>query len=258
MQWITFINVSAGWFNVHLRYPLHTYLKYQVTRNNPRSNAQLLNFQIDHRESTSTVHRFWWSLLSLMFTMAKPWELALSKSLQPWSNMHIVLQWRPKNVMVSQITGDSTVCQTVFFLADSRNHQSSTLLVCVRGIRRWLVDSPHKGAAIWKYLSWDLPLAVCPADRYSAGVARTVIECINSKRGKGGPGLISHCHKRDSWAVSSKMRSNRCLIQWVAPYNTHCPGTTLGTIACTYSTTQFKRPTFFFKLMIWLSPKTLF
>ena len=40
------------------------------------------------------------------------------------------------------------VCSTVCSSANQRKHQSSASLACVRGIRRWPVDSPHKGP-VW-------------------------------------------------------------------------------------------------------------
>ena len=49
------------------------------------------------------------------------------------------------NAMVSQITGVLIVHSIVCSDADRRKHQSSTLLAFVRGIHRWLVNSPHKG-----------------------------------------------------------------------------------------------------------------
>ena len=59
----------------------------------------------------------------------------------------------------SQITGVSVVCSTVCSGADQRKHQRSAWLAFVRGILRWLVDSPHKGPVTRKCfhlmsLSW--------------------------------------------------------------------------------------------------------
>ena len=49
------------------------------------------------------------------------------------------------SVMASQITGVSSVYSTVCSSLDLRKHQSPTSLAFVRGIHRWLVNSPHKG-----------------------------------------------------------------------------------------------------------------
>ena len=47
--------------------------------------------------------------------------------------------------MAFPITGVSMVYWTICSGAVQRNHQSSASLAFVRGIRRWLADSPHKG-----------------------------------------------------------------------------------------------------------------
>ena len=49
------------------------------------------------------------------------------------------------SMMASQITGVSIVYSTACSSADKRKHQSSASLAFVRGIHRWMVDSPHKG-----------------------------------------------------------------------------------------------------------------
>ena len=47
------------------------------------------------------------------------------------------------SAMASQITGVLIVYSTICLGADQRKHQSSSSLVCVRGIHRWLVNSPQ-------------------------------------------------------------------------------------------------------------------
>ena len=47
--------------------------------------------------------------------------------------------------MASQTTGISFVCPIICSGPYKRKHQSSASLDFVRGIHRWLVDSPHKG-----------------------------------------------------------------------------------------------------------------
>ena len=54
------------------------------------------------------------------------------------------------SAMASQITGVLIVCLNVCSVADKRRHQSSMSLAFVRGIHRWLVNSPHKGPVTWK------------------------------------------------------------------------------------------------------------
>ena len=46
--------------------------------------------------------------------------------------------------MASRITSLTIVYSTVHAGADQRKHQSSASLAVVRGIRQWLVNSPHK------------------------------------------------------------------------------------------------------------------
>ena len=46
--------------------------------------------------------------------------------------------------MASQITSLTIVYSTIYSGADQRKHQSSASLAFVRGIHRWLVNSPHK------------------------------------------------------------------------------------------------------------------
>ena len=57
--------------------------------------------------------------------------------------------------MASQITGVSIVYSTVCSGADQRRHRSSASLAFVRGIHRWLVNSPHKGPVGWKMFPCD-------------------------------------------------------------------------------------------------------
>ena len=59
------------------------------------------------------------------------------------------------STMVSQITGVSIVYSTVRSGADQRKYQSSASLSFVRGIRRWPVNSPHKGPVAWKMFPFD-------------------------------------------------------------------------------------------------------
>ena len=61
------------------------------------------------------------------------------------------------SAMASQITGVSIVYSTVCPGADKRKHQSPSLLAFVRGIHRWPVNCPHKGAVTRKmFPSYDV------------------------------------------------------------------------------------------------------
>ena len=59
------------------------------------------------------------------------------------------------SVMASQITGVVVVYSTVCSGVDQRKHQSSAPLAFVRGIHRWLVNSPHKGPVMRKMFPFD-------------------------------------------------------------------------------------------------------
>ena len=59
------------------------------------------------------------------------------------------------NAIASQITSVYIVCSIVGSGADQRKHQSSASLAIVRGIRRWPVNSPHKGQQTRKMSPFD-------------------------------------------------------------------------------------------------------
>ena len=57
--------------------------------------------------------------------------------------------------VVSQITGVSMVCSAVYAGTDRKKYQSSALLVLVKEIHRWPVNSPHKEPVMWKVFPFD-------------------------------------------------------------------------------------------------------
>ena len=59
------------------------------------------------------------------------------------------------DAMASHITGITIVYSTVYTGADQRKHQSSASLAFVWGIRRWHVNSPHKGPVTRKLFPFD-------------------------------------------------------------------------------------------------------
>ena len=54
------------------------------------------------------------------------------------------------SVMASLITSLTIVCLTIYLSGDQRKHQSSASPAFVRGIHRWLMNSPHKGPVTQK------------------------------------------------------------------------------------------------------------
>ena len=68
------------------------------------------------------------------------------------------IQWRHNEIMrtmASQITSLTIVYATLYSDAEERKHQSSASLAFVRGIHRWLVNSPHKGPVTRKMFPFD-------------------------------------------------------------------------------------------------------
>ena len=58
-------------------------------------------------------------------------------------------------MVASQITSLMILYSTIYSGADQRKHQSSVSLAFVRGIHRWLVNSPHKGPVAQKMFPFD-------------------------------------------------------------------------------------------------------
>ena len=59
------------------------------------------------------------------------------------------------DAMASQITSLTIVYSAVYSGADQWKHESSASLAFVRGIHRWLVNSPHKGPVTRKMFPFD-------------------------------------------------------------------------------------------------------
>ena len=64
------------------------------------------------------------------------------------------------SVMVSKITSISIVHSTICLGANQRNHQSSTTLAFVRGIRQWPVNPLHKGPVMRKMFPFDYVIII--------------------------------------------------------------------------------------------------
>ena len=64
-------------------------------------------------------------------------------------------------VMASQITSLTIVYSNVYSGADQRKYQSSASLAFVWGIRRWPVNSPHKGPVKLKMFPFDDVIIDC-------------------------------------------------------------------------------------------------
>ena len=76
------------------------------------------------------------------------------KWVQAWNKLihdNVVIM----SAMESQITRLTIVYSTVYSCVDQRKHQSSASLAFVRGIYRWIVNSPHKGPVTRKVFPFD-------------------------------------------------------------------------------------------------------
>ena len=64
----------------------------------------------------------------------------------------------------SQITSLTIICSTVYSGTDQRKHQSAASLAFVRGIHRWLVNSPHEEPVTRKKFPFDdvIMSQMCP------------------------------------------------------------------------------------------------
>ena len=86
---------------------------------------------------------------------------AVSSSVEFVKNvLENMLKWRHYSdvimgTMASQITSLTIVYSTIYSGADQRQYQSSVSLAFVRGIHRWLVNSPHKGPVTRKRFPFD-------------------------------------------------------------------------------------------------------
>ena len=72
------------------------------------------------------------------------------------------------SAIASQITSVLIVYSTVCLGADQRKHQSSASLTFLRGIHRWLVNSPHKGLVTRKKCPFDDFIMYCDVNSWDS------------------------------------------------------------------------------------------
>ena len=124
------------------------------------------------------------------------------------------------SVMASQITGASIVCSSVCSGADQRKHQSSTLLVFVRGIHRWPVNYPHKWPVTRKIFPLDDVIMVncfLSYSAHSAAWSSTGSATMLIMMGQWCPASMAHLWGKSTGDryISSKRASNaepRCFL----------------------------------------------
>ena len=85
-----------------------------------------------------------WHTIVLLIVTSPVWKIPVAL-LHHHYNDDIIM-----SAMASQITSLTIVYSIVYSGADQRKHQSSASLAFVRGIHRWLVNSPHKGPVTLK------------------------------------------------------------------------------------------------------------
>ena len=125
------------------------------------------------------------------------------RKLMPFTHYNDIIM----SAMASQITTLMIVYSTVYSGRDQRKHQSSASLAFVRGIHRWLVNSPHKWPVTQNMLSsCILSNAVChqiPLNiiiilgvgylGYSHSNMWFAFKVIDSKMQKRGGGMVQDC-----------------------------------------------------------------
>ena len=80
-----------------------------------------------------------------------PWTITVQyRCYRPTDHNDVIM-----SAMSSQITSFMIVSSAVYSGADQRKHQSSVSLAFVRGIRRWPINSPHKGPVTRKLFPFD-------------------------------------------------------------------------------------------------------
>ena len=79
----------------------------------------------------------------------------------------------------SQLTSLTIVYSTVYSGADQRKYQSSVSLAFVRGIHRWLVNSPHKGPEPGKMFPFDDVIMVTSHVLYGGSNPQQLNSCFN-------------------------------------------------------------------------------
>ena len=92
------------------------------------------------------------------------------------------------SAMAFQITSLTIVYSTVYLGADKRKHQSSTSLAFVRGIHRWPLNSPHKGAATRKMVPFDDVIM-----EFYSGFSRVKVFCESDQFWMHGSTDRKHC-----------------------------------------------------------------
>ena len=122
-----------------------------------------------------------------------------------------------RRAMAPQITGSSTVYSIVCSGADRRSHQSSALLTFARGIHRWPVDSPRKGAVTRKIFPYDdfiMPFVYC---RLGDALLWLFVGWVHRQLSKQPTNsyLIA-------WSRSAADRSKCCIISCFVPKQANC------------------------------------
>ena len=119
------------------------------------------NFEIPHKISEPYIEKFHflYKIEILRALRFKRSEVFLKRPLVCYQLFHHFMQYSGGSVhysdvimdaIASQITSLTIVYSTVYSGSDQRKHQSSASLAFVRGIRRWPVNSSHKGPVMRK------------------------------------------------------------------------------------------------------------
>ena len=108
-----------------------------------------------------------WNIYTMVEWVIIRWHNGLSIYGQTFAGLYIklilrsLLQWNfthhYNDVIMSAMTSQITFCSGT----DEIKHQSSASLAFVRGIHRWLVNSPHKGTVMRKMFPFDDVIMKC-------------------------------------------------------------------------------------------------
>ena len=76
-----------------------------------------------------------------------------------WPYLVDSLQWRPMNIMASQITIYTIVCQQLIYFNNKKLSNLCSSMALFEVNPPWPVDPPHKGSIMWKafpcyYVMW--------------------------------------------------------------------------------------------------------
>ena len=141
------VNILATTMLTRLRQYFHiNHSTYYMSRVATTGNTLgfLLTSSSSHSDNAVCWSWFWW-------------DLSIATARYAHVNVNFAFHCYDviMSAMASQITSPAIIYSSVYSGADQRKHQSSVSLGFVRGIRRWPVNSPHKGPVTRNFFPFD-------------------------------------------------------------------------------------------------------